>query len=119
MRRNDREITDPVKFREIIDRCHCCRLGLCDRGRAYVVPLNFGYSLDGSGQYTFYFHGAGEGRKIDLMRTNAWAGFEMDTGFSLMAHLSGREDWSFPDAAVESTCVYRLEVRELACKEHL
>lgn len=157
MRRNDREITDPVKIREIIDRCHCCRLGLCDRGRAYVVPLNFGYSLDGSGQYTFYFHGAGEGRKIDLMRTNAWAGFEMDTGFSLheaekacgwsaafcsvigggeitflespeekrqalgyiMAHLSGREDWSFPDAAVESTCVYRLEVRELACKEHL
>lgn len=157
MRRKDREITDPEKIRQIIDGCHCCRLGLCDQGRAYLVPLNFGYAQDESGQYTFYFHGAKEGRKIDLMRRDRWAAFEMDMGFRLheaekacgwtaafcsvtgggeitfleepeakrralgriMAHLSGREDWSFPDAAVESTCVYRLEVRELACKEHL
>lgn len=157
MRRTDREVTDPARIREIIDQCHCCRLGLCGQGRAYIVPLNFGYSQDASGAYTFYFHGAQEGRKLSLMRADPWAGFEMDTGFRLheaakacgwsaafcsvigggeivflekpeekrqalghiMAHLSGREDWDFPDAAVESTCVYKLEVRELSCKEHL
>ena len=42
MRRADREVTDPVKIREIITSCDCCRLGLCDGERAYVVPLDFG-----------------------------------------------------------------------------
>lgn len=83
MRRKDREITDPERIRQIVDGCHCCRLGLCDRGRAYIVPLNFGYSQDGDGGYTFYFHGAKEGRKIDLMRSDSWAGFEMDTGYQV------------------------------------
>ena len=37
---------------------------------------------------------------------------------SIMGHLSGRTDWSFPDQAVRSTAVYRLDVTELSCKEH-
>ena len=43
MRRKDREITDPGKIREIIAACDCCRLGFCDGGRAYIVPLDFGF----------------------------------------------------------------------------
>lgn len=83
MRRKDREITDPAIIRETVEACQCCRLGLCDRGRAYIVPLSFGYTVDGQGQYTFYFHGAKEGRKIDLMKRDPWAGFEMDTGYRI------------------------------------
>ena len=37
----------------------------------------------------------------------------------IMAHTAGRSGWEFPDKAVEATCIFRLEVEELACKEHL
>ena len=79
MRRNDRAVTDPARIREIIAGCDCCRLGLCDKGRAYVVPLDFGF-VEREGRYTFYFHGAGEGRKLELIRETGWAAFEMDRG---------------------------------------
>lgn len=79
MRRKDRQVTDPEKIREIIAACDCCRLGLCDHGRAYVVPLDFGFT-EQEGRYTFYFHSAREGRKIDLIRQAGWASFEMDAG---------------------------------------
>ena len=79
MRRKDRQVTDPEKIREIIAACDCCRLGLCDYGRAYIVPLDFGFT-EREGRYTFYFHSARAGRKIDLIRQAGWASFEMDTG---------------------------------------
>lgn len=82
MRRADREVTDPDKIQDIIDRCTCCRIGFNDDGKVYIVPLNFGYSKDGNA-YVLYFHGAHEGRKIDLIRKNPDAGFEMDTNYLL------------------------------------
>lgn len=82
MRRKDREITDEGKIREIIEGCHCMRLGFCDEGQVYIVPLNFGLEVE-NGQYTFYFHGAREGRKIDLIHKNPYVGFEMDRNFLL------------------------------------
>ncbi len=82
MRRKDREITDFKKIMEIIDRCDCCRVGFCDEGQVYIVPLNFGYSEE-NGKLTFYFHGAKEGRKIDLIGKAPKVGFEMDTHHKL------------------------------------
>lgn len=84
MRRKDREVTDPGKIREIIAACDCCRLGLCDNGRAYIVPLDFGFA-EQDGHYTFYFHSAKEGRKIGLIREAGWAAFEMDTGHEVVS----------------------------------
>ena len=78
MRRKDREVTDAQKIREIILACDCCRVGFADEGGVYIVPLNFGYSEEGE-QRTFYFHGAKEGKKIDLIRQTGCAGFELDT----------------------------------------
>lgn len=82
MRRKDREITDQVKIKEIITACHCCRLGLCEEGKAYIVPMNFGFT-EKDGRYEFYFHSAKEGRKIDLIQKTGYAGFEMDTNYQL------------------------------------
>lgn len=82
MRRKDREVTDSMKIKDIISRCTCCRIGFYDDGEVYIVPLNFGYELK-DGTYTFYFHGAQEGRKIDLMKKNPVVGFEMDTDYVL------------------------------------
>ena len=83
MRRDDRAVTDTARIREIIAACDCCRLGFCDGGRAYIVPLDFGF-VEREGRYTLYFHGASEGRKIDLVRKTGWAAFEMDTGHELI-----------------------------------
>ena len=92
MRRKDREVTDRAEIRAIIAACDCCRLGLCGGGRAYVVPLDFGFVEEG-GRCAFYFHGAQEGRKIDLIRETGWAAFEMDTG----------HEWVLGERAQEAT----------------
>lgn len=60
MRRRDREITDWEKMLEIVAECDCCRLGLVDNGKAYIVPMNFGFEDAGSA-LTLYFHCAAEG----------------------------------------------------------
>lgn len=155
MRRKDREITDRQKIDAIISACRCCRLAFCDQGKAYIVPLNFGYA-EQAGNRVFYFHSAREGRKIDLIRQTGWAGFEMDTNYKLnesetacgysarfqsvigggrvsivetaeekraglqaiMRHQTGRDRWEFEDKMMEAVCVFKLEVEELACKEH-
>lgn len=82
MRRKDREITDEIQIDEIIRRCDCCRLGFNDNGGAYIVPLSFGYEKR-DGKRFFYFHSAGEGRKIDLIKSGGSVGFEMDCGYTL------------------------------------
>ena len=82
MRRKDREVTDPARIADIISRCACCRIGFCDDGEVYIVPLNFGYETKDNA-YVFYFHGAKEGRKIDLIQKNPRVGFEMDTNYAL------------------------------------
>lgn len=84
MRRKDRQITDPEKIRAIILDSQCCRLGFCDEGEVYIVPLSFGYAEE-DGKQVFYFHSAGEGRKVDLVKKAPKVGFELDTGYRLQA----------------------------------
>lgn len=78
MRRKDREVTVPMRVADIVSRCTCCRIGFCDDGEVYIVPLNFGYEIKDD-TYVFYFHGAKEGRKIELIKKSPNVGFEMDT----------------------------------------
>ena len=37
---------------------------------------------------------------------------------TLMAHYSGRSDWSMPEAVVQRTCVFCLTVTEISGREH-
>lgn len=83
MRRKDREVTDPERIEQVIADSHCCRIGFDDDGEVYIVPLSFGYVRAEDGCYTFYFHGADKGRKIDLIRKNPKVGFELDTNYEL------------------------------------
>lgn len=81
MRRQDREIKDPEKILSIIAACPYCHLGFSDQGKPYVVPVNFGYAVE-DGRTVFYFHGAREGRKIDLIRDTGWACMQMEVAIS-------------------------------------
>ena len=77
MRRQDREITELDELLEIINRCDICRLALNDDGYPYILPLNFGTEVN-DGKLTLYFHSALEGTKLNLIRRDNRASFEMD-----------------------------------------
>lgn len=84
MRRKDREIRDFNKMLEILKGCDCCRIGLVDDFGAYIVPMNFGYEVIGN-ELILYFHSANEGKKIDLIKKQGIASFEMDCKHELVA----------------------------------
>ena len=67
MRRKEREVIDDVQIDGIIRKCKICRVGFYDNGEVYIVPLNFGFVHSGN-KRIFYFHGAKEGRKFELIR---------------------------------------------------
>ena len=82
MRRKDREVTDVVSIVSMIQECQIIRIGLADGDFPYIVPLNFGYAVQGE-QITFYVHGAMAGRKYELMKRNKVCSFELDTPLKL------------------------------------
>lgn len=84
MRRYDREVNEYDKMLKIVEECDCCRLGFLDGNTTYIVPLNFGYETVGDNLY-FYFHGALDGKKAELMQADPYVSFEMDSGHELIS----------------------------------
>ena len=75
--RREREVTDLNEIIQILDKCMILHLGLVDGDEPYVVPLNYGYTME-DGKLTLYMHGAKTGHKLDLIRANPKVFFEMD-----------------------------------------
>lgn len=88
MRRTDREVKDVNEMIGIMKKCNVCRLALNDEGYPYILPLNFGVSVQG-GKVTLYFHGAEKGKKYELIEKDSRASFEMDCSHRLV---SSKED---------------------------
>lgn len=84
MRRTDREITDFSQMVEIMKHCGVCNVSFSDE-YPYVVPMNFGMKIDGE-EITLYFHGAGVGRKHDLVKKNNKVGFVMENMLSVLTY---------------------------------
>ena len=82
MRRAERAVTDREKILQILDACHCCRVGFSDPDGAYIVPLSFAF-VPGTPD-RFYFHGAKEGRKAALIAARPKVGFELDCSYALV-----------------------------------
>ena len=78
MTRREHEINDRTEIIDILDRCSVVHLGLVDGDEPYVVPMNYGYTMDDNGKLTLYLHGATQGRKLDLMRKNPKVFLEME-----------------------------------------
>ena len=77
MTRRERQVTDPVQIRRILDTGKVLNLGLCVDNEPYVVPMNYGYTME-AGKLTLYLHSAVRGKKLDMIRTNPKVFFEMD-----------------------------------------
>lgn len=83
MRRSDREIKDRAEIIRIMEKCDVCRLALNDAEYPYILPLNFGMDVTEESM-TLYFHGATEGKKLELMAKDNRASFEMDCSHQLV-----------------------------------
>ena len=79
MRRKDREVLGDENIAKIIEHCTTCHVAMvddADAGMLYVIPLSFGYSLNG-GVLELYFHCAHVGKKLDCIRKNPNVAFSM------------------------------------------
>ena len=99
MRRKDREISDKEGLLAILQSCVVCRLGFAAAGRAYVVPLNFGYAWEENEPLRLYFHCAREGLKLDMLARNDLVCFEMDGEHKLLPGTEACE-YSFAYASI-------------------
>jgi len=83
MRRQDREITDINEKIDLIKKCKVCRIGLSEKNIPYIIPLNYGYSFENN-ILTLFFHSATEGKKLDIIKNNNNACFEIDCDTKLI-----------------------------------
>lgn len=83
MRRKDRQVAQISEIEKILNKCKVFRVGMVDEDSVYILPLNFGYSLNGD-KLELYFHGARVGKKVDLLNKDPKVGFEMDCEHELI-----------------------------------
>ena len=71
------EVTDINEIKEILDKSMVVHVGMVDGDEPYVVPMNYGYTLE-DGVLCIYLHGATVGRKLDIIKANPKVFFEME-----------------------------------------
>ena len=101
MRRKDREIKECDEIIDVLSRCKVLHLALISDGKPYAVPVNFGFAVhesEGQKKLTLYFHGAGEGKKLDAIKANPQVSFCAETS----VEASGPQDAN----ACKWTCFY-------------
>ena len=77
MTKRERQVTDPEQILRILDAGKVLHLGLAVDNEPYVVPMNYGYTME-DGKLTLYLHSALQGKKLDMMRANPNVFFEID-----------------------------------------
>ncbi len=77
MTKRERQITDEGQILKILDTAKVLHLGLAVDGEPYVVPMNYGYTME-EGKLTVYLHSAVRGKKLDMIRSNPRVFFELD-----------------------------------------
>ena len=77
MTKRERQITDPKQIEAILDTAKVLHLGLAVDNEPYVVPLNYGYTME-DGKLVIYLHSGQRGKKLDMIRSNPRVFIEMD-----------------------------------------
>ena len=77
MTKRERQITDEQQIRCILDTAKILHLGLAVDNEPYVVPMNYGYTME-NGNLILYLHSAVRGKKLDMIRANPKVFFEID-----------------------------------------
>ena len=77
MTKRERQVTDPVEIRRILDTAKVLHLGLAVNNEPYVVPMNYGWTEE-EGKLVLYLHSALKGKKLDMMGSNPNVFFELE-----------------------------------------
>ena len=77
MTKRERQVTDPKQIMAILDAGKVLHLGLAVDNEPYVVPMNYGYTVE-NGNLVVYLHSALRGKKLDMIRANPKVFFEID-----------------------------------------
>ena len=77
MTKRERQVTDEKQIRHILDTAKVLHLGLAVDNEPYVVPMNYGYTME-EGKLTMYLHSAVKGKKLDMIRQNPKVFFSLD-----------------------------------------
>ena len=77
MTKRERQVTDPVEIRRILDTAKVLHLGLAVNDEPYVVPMNYGWTEE-EGRLVLYLHSALKGKKLDMMGSNPNVFFELE-----------------------------------------
>ena len=77
MTKRELQITDPEQIQAILDTAKVLRLGLAVNNEPYVVPMNYGYTME-EGKLKLYLHSAVRGKKLDMIRANPKVFIELD-----------------------------------------
>ncbi len=77
MTKRELQITDLNQITSILDTAKVLHLGLAVNNEPYVVPMNYGYTME-EGKLTLYLHSAVRGKKLDMLRANPKVFFELD-----------------------------------------
>ena len=77
MTKRERQVTDPEQILHILDTAKVLHLGLAVNNEPYVVPMNYGYTME-DGKLTLYLHSAVRGKKLDMVQANPNVFFELD-----------------------------------------
>jgi len=80
LRRKDKEITDFGEMIENLKTAKYVTLAMCLKDEPYIVTLSHGYDQE---RNCIYFHCAGEGKKIDILKANSlvWGQALNDRGY--------------------------------------
>ena len=77
MTKRETQVTDRDQIVHILDTGKVLHLGLAVDNEPYVVPMNYGYTLEGE-KLVLYLHSAIRGKKLDMIRANPNVFFEID-----------------------------------------
>jgi len=82
-------ITNKEIIQNILDEAEYGTLAICANNRPYSLPINF-VQLSGD----IYFHGAKKGKKMDMIKQNAYASFSVVESYSLLPSYFSTDDGS-------------------------
>ena len=77
MTKRERQVTDPEQILHILDAGKVLHLGLSVNDEPYVVPMNYGYTME-DGKLVLYLHSAVRGKKLDMIQANPKVFFSID-----------------------------------------
>ncbi|WP_457747855.1 pyridoxamine 5'-phosphate oxidase family protein [Sulfurimonas sp.] len=86
------EIQDNKTIEDFLGEVEYGTLAICVENKPYSIPLNF-VKIDNS----IYFHGAKKGKKISILKSNAFASFSVVKSYSMIqSYFSSNDEFACP-----------------------